>query len=39
MDELTREFQDEVPWCMMFANDIVLVVETKEGLSDKLDSW
>src|SRR3954464_10950450 len=39
MDELTRELQNEVPWCMLFADDIVLVDETKEGLSRKLDNW
>ena len=29
MDELTRHMQDDVPWCMFFADDIVLVAETK----------
>ncbi|XP_055824449.1 uncharacterized protein LOC129892973 [Solanum dulcamara] len=28
MDELTRSIQEEVPWCMLFANDIVLIDET-----------
>ena len=36
-DELTREIQDDVPWCMLFADDIVLIDETNEGLSDKLE--
>ena len=28
MDELTREIQDEVPLCMLFADDIILIDET-----------
>ena len=36
MDELTRTIQDEVPWGMLFANDIVLVDETKRGVDVKL---
>jgi Reverse transcriptase (RNA-dependent DNA polymerase). len=39
MDELTREIQDGVPWCMLFADDIVLVDETKSGLNAKLEVW
>ena len=31
MDELTKHIQTEVPWCMLFANNIVLVDETKES--------
>jgi len=38
MDELTGEIQDEVPWCMLFANDIVLIDETRGGLSEKLET-
>jgi len=37
MDELTREIQDEVPWCMLFADDIVLIDETRGGLCEKLE--
>ena len=39
MDELTREIQDEVPWCMLFADDIVLIDETRGGLNEKLERW
>jgi len=37
MDELTGEIQDEIPWCMLFADDIVLIDETRDRLNDKLD--
>jgi len=33
MDELTRAIQDEIPWCMLFADDIVLVDETRAGVN------
>ena len=39
MDELTRDIQDEVPWCMLFANDIVLMDKTREGVNAKLERW
>ena len=39
MDELTRETQDEVLWCMLFADDIVLIDETMGGLNEKLERW
>ena len=37
LDELTREIQDEVPWCLLFADDIVLVDETRQRVNDKLE--
>ena len=39
MDELTRAIQDEVPWCRLFADDIVLVDETRAGVKAKLELW
>jgi len=32
MDEVTKEIQGEVPWCMIFADDIVLIGEKLEKL-------
>ncbi|KAL6583186.1 hypothetical protein OROMI_005264 [Orobanche minor] len=39
MDELTRGIQNDVPWCMMFADDIVLIDDTKVGVQQKLELW
>ena len=39
IDELTRHMQDMVPWCMLFADDIVLVAETKVEVNAKLELW
>ena len=34
-----REIQDKVPWCILFADDIVLIDETIGGLNEKLERW
>ena len=39
MDELTKSIQEEVPWCMLLAHDIVLVDETKTRVNAKLEIW
>ncbi|KAG5606935.1 hypothetical protein H5410_028427 [Solanum commersonii] len=33
MDELTRSIQEEVPWYMLFADDIVLIDETRDRVN------
>lgn len=38
MDELMEHTQDDVSWCMLFADDITLIDETK-GVNQKLDRW
>nr|XP_033510858.1 uncharacterized protein LOC117275662 [Nicotiana tomentosiformis] len=37
MDTPTRHIQGEVPWCMLFADDIVLIDETRGGVNEKLE--
>ena len=39
MEEISKSIWETVPWCMIFADDIVLVVETREEVSKKLDEW
>lgn len=37
MDKLTRSIQDEVPWCMLFVDDIILIDETRDGVNGRLE--
>ena len=39
IDEITKNIQDEIPWCMLFADDIILVDKTRESVSAKLELW
>ena len=39
MDELTKGIQDELPWCMLFTDDIVFINETREGVNVNLERW
>ena len=34
---LFATIQDQIPWCMLFADDIVLVDETRAGITTKLE--
>jgi hypothetical protein len=31
MDEVTRDIQEYIPWCMLFADDVVLVNDSQTG--------
>lgn len=33
MDEVTRHIQGEVSWCILFADDIILVDKTRSGVN------
>ncbi|XP_070019776.1 uncharacterized protein [Nicotiana sylvestris] len=39
MDALTHHIQGEVPWCMIFADDIVLIDETRGDVNERLEVW
>ncbi|GJV57816.1 retrovirus-related pol polyprotein LINE-1 [Tanacetum coccineum] len=39
LDELSRGIQESIPWCMIFADDIVLIVESAEGLNNRIEKW
>jgi hypothetical protein len=39
IDEVTRDIQRDIPWCMLFADDVVLVDESREGVNRKLELW
>ena len=39
MDQLTKHIQDEITWCMLFTDDIVLVNETRRDIISKVEIW
>ena len=39
MDEVTRNIQGNISWCMLFADDVVLVEESRAGVIRKLELW
>jgi hypothetical protein len=39
LDEVTKDIQGGIPWCMLFANDVVLVDESRTGDDQKLELW
>jgi len=39
MDELTKGVQDEIPWCMLFIDNIALINKTRKEVNTKLERW
>ena len=39
MDEITRDIQGDILWCMLFAVDVVLVDESRTGVNQNLELW
>jgi hypothetical protein len=39
MDEVTRDIQGGIPWCMLFTDDVVWVDKSRTGVDQKLELW
>jgi Reverse transcriptase (RNA-dependent DNA polymerase) len=39
MDEITKDIQGYISWCMLFVDDVVLIDESKIGVNQKLELW
>jgi hypothetical protein len=39
MDEVTRDIQGDISWCMLFMDDVVLVDKSLAGVNRKLELW
>jgi hypothetical protein len=37
MDEVTRNIQGDIPWCMLFVDDVILEDESRMEVDGKLD--
>jgi hypothetical protein len=39
MDDVTRDIQGGISWCMLFVDDVVLVDKSRTGVDHKLELW
>jgi hypothetical protein len=39
MNEIIKDIQGDIPWCMLFADDVVLVDETMVDVNRTLELW
>jgi hypothetical protein len=39
MNEITKDIQGDIPWCMLFADDVVLIDESRIGVDQKQKLW
>ncbi|XP_071728947.1 secreted RxLR effector protein 78-like [Rutidosis leptorrhynchoides] len=39
LEELSQRIQESIPWCPIFADDIVLVSESRDELNRRLKQW
>jgi Reverse transcriptase (RNA-dependent DNA polymerase) len=39
MDEITKDIQGDIHWCMLFVDDVVLIDESRIKVNQKLELW
>ena len=39
MDVMSRGIQDQAPWCMLFADDIIICCNSREEVERKTECW
>jgi Reverse transcriptase (RNA-dependent DNA polymerase) len=39
MDEITKDIQEDIPCCMLFVDDVMLIDESRIGVNQKLELW
>ena len=39
MDEITKDKQEYITWCMIFADDVVMIDESRICVDNKLELW
>jgi hypothetical protein len=39
MDKITNDIQEDISWCILFADDVVLIDESRIGVDQKLELW
>jgi Reverse transcriptase (RNA-dependent DNA polymerase) len=39
MDEITKDIQGDISWCILFVDDVVLIDESGIGVNQKLELW
>jgi Reverse transcriptase (RNA-dependent DNA polymerase) len=39
MNEITNDIKGDILWCILFADDVVLIDESKIGVNQKLELW
>jgi hypothetical protein len=39
VDEITKDIQEDISWCMLFADDMVLIDESMIEVDQKLELW